>query len=255
MDMALHTAAVLICTYVFAGLIRYPKGPWRAVVLAVLSALAAVWLIGFAWPGGAIIVLVFVVSMAGYHAHEKVQKAAWWLVAQTVVLASLIVLALWVEAAVTVPPNIAAGAVLLAGLVVTIEWGGSWVDRAIRPFSDALTEPSTDDDGVVTASGLPGGFPDGGKMIGRLERLLIFLFVLAAAPTAIGFLVTAKSILRFREIKDHDSQKQAEYIIIGTLMSFGFALVTSYLTRLALMALLPESSLDAFSIRGESQGP
>ena len=250
-----HSAALLVGTYVLAGLIRYPRGPWRAVVLAVLPTLAAVWLIRFAWPGGTNIVLVFVVSMAGYHAHEKVQKAAWWLVAQVGTAAALVALTVWAGISVTEPPLMAAGAVLLAGLVVTIEWGGAWVGRAIRPFSDALTEPSTDDDGVGSASGLPGGFPDGGKMIGRLERLLIFLFVLAAAPTAIGFLVTAKSILRFREIKDHNSQKQAEYIIIGTLMSFGFALVTSYLTRLALMALLPESMLDACSIGGALPGP
>jgi len=49
-----------------------------------------------------------------------------------------------------------------------------------------------------------------------------------------GFLFAAKSILRFGEIKDSHQRKMAEYIIIGTFLSFGWALITSYLTQQAL---------------------
>ena len=68
------------------------------------------------------------------------------------------------------------------------------------------------------------GLKNGGKMIGQLERALIFLFVFINQPGAIGFLVAAKSILRFQETKKH---KHAEYVLIGTLLSFSLAIALS----------------------------
>jgi hypothetical protein len=75
------------------------------------------------------------------------------------------------------------------------------------------------------------GLKDGGKQIGRLERALIFAFILAGEPTGIGFLVAAKSILRFEEAKQ---QPVAEYVLIGTLWSFGLAMALAWLTQQAL---------------------
>ena len=65
------------------------------------------------------------------------------------------------------------------------------------------------------------GLKDGGKLIGELERALIFVFIFIGQPGGIGFLVAAKSILRFQEAKD---QKLAEYVLIGTLLSFSLAI-------------------------------
>ena len=63
---------------------------------------------------------------------------------------------------------------------------------------------------------------EGGKIIGYLERSLIFLFILVDYPAGIGFLIAAKSIFRFGELTSPDRRKQAEYIIIGTLLSILF---------------------------------
>jgi len=59
---------------------------------------------------------------------------------------------------------------------------------------------------------------------------LIFLFVSLGQPASIGFLVAAKSIFRFGELKDRGNRMEAEYITIGSLMSFGWAITTGYLT-------------------------
>lgn len=75
------------------------------------------------------------------------------------------------------------------------------------------------------------GLKDGGKQIGRLERALIFAFILVGEPTGIGFLVAAKSILRFEEAKQ---QPVAEYVLIGTLWSFGLAMALAWLTQHAI---------------------
>lgn len=49
-----------------------------------------------------------------------------------------------------------------------------------------------------------------------------------------GFLIAAKSILRFGEIKDARQRQEAESIIIGTFMSFGYGLLIAFLTRFLL---------------------
>ena len=75
------------------------------------------------------------------------------------------------------------------------------------------------------------GVPKGGYWIGVLERALIFVFIWAGEPTGIGFLAAAKSVFRSGELKEKSDRKLAEYILIGTLMSFTFAMVIGYATR------------------------
>ncbi|WP_316803414.1 DUF3307 domain-containing protein [Pedobacter nototheniae] len=70
---------------------------------------------------------------------------------------------------------------------------------------------------------------DAGKYIGVLERLLIFLFIYTNHFEAVGFLLAAKSIFRFGDLKDAHDIKLTEYVLIGTLLSFGIALGISML--------------------------
>lgn len=67
--------------------------------------------------------------------------------------------------------------------------------------------------------------PNAGKYIGILERVLVFIFVVTGHWEGIGFLVAAKSVFRFGDLKDSRDRKLTEYILIGTLLSFGIALV------------------------------
>lgn len=66
---------------------------------------------------------------------------------------------------------------------------------------------------------------DAGKYIGIMERLLIYLFVCTNHFEAVGFLLAAKSIFRFGDLKDAHDIKLTEYVLIGTLLSFGIALM------------------------------
>lgn len=68
--------------------------------------------------------------------------------------------------------------------------------------------------------------PAAGKYIGMLERVFIFVFVLLNQWSAIGFLITAKSVFRFGDLSRAKDRKLTEYILIGTLLSFGLAILT-----------------------------
>ncbi len=67
---------------------------------------------------------------------------------------------------------------------------------------------------------------DAGRYIGVLERLFVFGFVILNQWQALGFLLAAKSIFRFGDLSKSRDRKLTEYILIGTLLSFGIALIT-----------------------------
>lgn len=64
-----------------------------------------------------------------------------------------------------------------------------------------------------------------GKLIGNLERWLIIVFMLCGQYEAIGFLIAAKSIIRY---KDGDTSK-TEYVLAGTLISVFIAVISGVL--------------------------
>ena len=77
-----------------------------------------------------------------------------------------------------------------------------------------------------------------GNYIGMLERLLICCFILAGHFEAIGFLLAAKSIFRFGDLKEAQDRKLTEYVLIGTLLSFGIAIATGLLVQYGLLQTL-----------------
>jgi Protein of unknown function (DUF3307) len=69
-----------------------------------------------------------------------------------------------------------------------------------------------------------------GKWIGIAERIIILIFVFYSQFSAIGLLVAAKGIIRFNE-KDRQESK-TEYLVVGTLLSIGLAIITGLLAKL-----------------------
>ncbi|MBL1407685.1 DUF3307 domain-containing protein [Sphingobacterium sp. C459-1T] len=75
---------------------------------------------------------------------------------------------------------------------------------------------------------------DAGMLIGIMERLIIVLFIQVGFLSGIGFLLAAKSIFRFGDLKNAKDTKFTEYVLVGTLASFTVAIVVGYLLRLSL---------------------
>lgn len=61
------------------------------------------------------------------------------------------------------------------------------------------------------------GVPNTGSLIGQIERLVIFLMLLQGQYAAIGFILTAKSVARYKRIVEE--ARFSEYYLLGTLLS------------------------------------
>lgn len=75
--------------------------------------------------------------------------------------------------------------------------------------------------GAAGFAGSERELPRIGAYVGMLERALILTFLLSEAPAAVGFVIAAKSIARFKELED---KAFAEYYLVGTLVSVVVAL-------------------------------
>ncbi len=206
-----------------------------ASVLAIhVSIVTAVsYLLCGVWNSWQIVVGVFVTHMVidGIKAASGKDGPKVFLLDQGVHLAALAALGVyWIPANAapywrTLFPFYTEAVLLLSGAILCIWVGGFWVGKTVAPFQEAIGDASA-------------SLPNAGRLIGQLERALIYLLVLAGEPQGVGFLVAAKSILRFGEVKEPEQRKEAEYIIIGTLMSFGWALLIAFATK-SLLEILP----------------
>lgn len=73
-----------------------------------------------------------------------------------------------------------------------------------------------------------------GKLIGIMERWLILLFVFLNQYEAIGFLIAAKSILRYNPNNEDENFNKTEYVLVGTMLSFFIAIFIGTIAKLAI---------------------
>ncbi|MFX1538432.1 MAG: hypothetical protein ACFFDI_29930 [Promethearchaeota archaeon] len=106
---------------------------------------------------------------------------------------------------------------------IAIVVGGLFVELFLKSLRISL-ENSTE-------KGLPGA----GKIIGMLERGIILTLGLLGEFSAISFVFVAKSMARFKQL---EKRQFAEYYLIGTLLSFFFALVVAIIAQGAYFAFL-----------------
>ena len=71
-----------------------------------------------------------------------------------------------------------------------------------------------------------------GNYIGIIERVIIYGAVVTQHWNMIGFLLAAKSIFRFGDMREAHDRKYTEYIFVGTLLSFMSAILCGVLFTL-----------------------
>jgi uncharacterized membrane protein len=110
----------------------------------------------------------------------------------------------------------AAGCVMLiltSGLVVGCVL--SWVAR--KQMSQMVDKPKRDT----------------GLIVGKCESILIFIFVLLGAYTALGFVFAAKAIVRLE-----DAKRDPLYYLAGTMVNVTYSLLVGLLFK-TLLILIP----------------
>lgn len=104
----------------------------------------------------------------------------------------------------------------------------------IGRFMSVITEPFRQQmDGELSR-----GLEQAGLWIGCLERVFLLTFVIFGYLPGAALLLGLKSLFRFGEIKDPANRKEAEYILIGTLLSFAFGLAVGLAVK-QLLTVLP----------------
>ena len=220
-----HILIVLFCAHVMLNhYLRHdphPRGDSALRVPAAMGILTALLFLDL-WGLVAALLVFAAYGLIHWLARNGRASTCWhYLGEHAVSIALLIAIVAWVGdagsgawlAIFTGPPLQAIA--ILTGLAF-LWWTGS---RAVRLLVKDLPKPES-------------GAPEAGALIGRLERSLILFLVLAGAPSGIGLLVAAKSILRFGEVRDADNREMAEYVLIGTLASFAFAIPVAYVTAM-----------------------
>jgi hypothetical protein len=81
------------------------------------------------------------------------------------------------------------------------------------------------------------GLASAGELIGYFERGLIATFILLGQFAGVGFLLAAKSVFRFGDMRRQSDRKLTEYIMLGTLFSFSFGIAVGKLADYLLMTL------------------
>ncbi|HET8808706.1 MAG TPA: DUF3307 domain-containing protein [Flavobacteriaceae bacterium] len=110
---------------------------------------------------------------------------------------------------------------IIAGYLLVIFPTGFIVGKATERWQDDIEEIAGKNSSLKSA----------GRYIGIFERILVLTFILTGNFSAIGFLIAAKSILRFSDKTGTGARKQTEYVLIGTLMSFAITILLGFLIR------------------------
>lgn len=111
-------------------------------------------------------------------------------------------------------PNVEQAAVWAAAFVIVWDPACVFVKMLFFYYGDA-------DDAQKE---LPPSNPNAGALIGKLERVLIVVLVLAGQMGSIAFVLTAKSLARHKQLEDMNF---AEKYLVGTLASAAIAVVTA----------------------------
>lgn len=157
------------------------------------------------------------IDLIKLYAQKENNKTAWFIADQVLHFVSLLVL--WY---LFLKPSIDFGTFLAneniwiyaTALVFITIVSGIIIKVLLENWAKNLEEG--EDDSLINA----------GKYIGILERIFVFIFIVTGNWSSIGFLIAAKSVFRFGDLRESKNRKLTEYILIGTLISFGLAMAT-----------------------------
>ena len=198
---------------------RSPKLYLHVIIHGLLTCLL-VWDASFWWPALVIVTTHFLIDMAKLTFENSKNRIFWFILDQVLHLG--VIAAIWY---IWERPQFDMENFPVEQLLI-ISTAALFLTNPSSVIIKTTISQWTPDTFYTVSSSLP----DAGKFIGYLERLLVLTFILYNHWEAVGFLLAAKSVFRFGNLKESHDRKLTEYVLIGTLLSFGIAIATALLT-------------------------
>ncbi len=194
------------------------------VLLHTILSFVFLWNLNYWWIALLVGITHFVIDAAKLQFQKPKNKRLWFFIDQFLHIAVIIALSLIIQQ--------------------NIDWSIIFNETTLKLFTAAtfLTTPCSiiikllisfwtpnpqDKDSVQTDS-----LANAGKYIGILERLMVFVFIIVNHWEGVGFMIAAKSVFRFSDLAQAKQRKLTEYVLIGTLLSFGIAILTGILVQI-----------------------
>lgn len=154
-------------------------------------------------------------------AQTPATKRRWFFIDQLLHLLSLLFIWLWyadAEPDFSILNSTALWLTITIGFALTLP-ASFLIKNIIERWAPVANEVS--DDSLQNA----------GRYIGITERILVYTLILSGHIGAVGFLLAAKSVFRFGDLRQAQDRRLTEYILIGTLLSIGLALFSGLLVN------------------------
>ena len=164
----------------------------------------------------AITIAHLVIDLTKLYAQKSKTKTAWFIADQVLHVLSILIICFAFTEVFVNWQSVFQDSKLLALLTLVIfltQPSSIILSNLLKKWSESI--PSQPDQSLQ----------DAGKYIGILERLFVFTFIVTGNWEAVGFLLAAKSVFRFGDLRKSKERKLTEYILIGTLLSFGTAMI------------------------------
>jgi hypothetical protein len=196
------------------------------ILLHFALACIVIWNTGFIWMAALLAIIHGIIDIVKLYAQTERTERGWFILDQMLHVLSLIAITLvWVDV------NLANYTIderfwVYATTVLLLTTPASIIIKKVI----SLWTP--DENGTKEAD-----LQNAGKYIGILERLFVFFFIMTGYFASIGFLMAAKSIFRFGDLTKSNDRKLTEYVLIGTLMSFGLAIAAGFCAKFVLKTL------------------
>ena len=110
--------------------------------------------------------------------------------------------------------------VIVIAIILVTKFSSIIISYIIKPFQAKIFKSEINNKEEIKT----------GRIIGYLERIIILVLFIAEIPAVVGFLIAAKSILRYAEIKNEKDKVMVEYVLIGTLLSFAIGISIAFIT-------------------------
>lgn len=192
----------------------------RLYLHGLVTGIVALLLLGSAWWFVVLVVMLSHIIIDGWKSYQP-EKATFFLIDQLLHL--LVIILCWyfsffqwtdIKNLYQALSNNERFWIITAAFIILSFPAGIMIGKLTQRWQDQIKETA------VEAMALA----DAGKWIGILERTIILVLILQQQYGAIGLLIAAKSILRFNQTNSQEAK--TEYVLIGSLISIGLAIVT-----------------------------